>query len=163
MISRRALLLVLAAAGCGYRGDVPAQRVPGRTPQIGLTVAARNERQAQLLRDYLEVALASSGAAEKITGVALRLEVSSQQLAIRRDETPSRGRLTATAQYVVAPRPTEPGVEPRQFGGFVRATEGYNFIQGEYFATDSSREAAEQRLMREIADQIARRIGALTF
>ncbi|MCC7281559.1 MAG: hypothetical protein IT556_04195 [Acetobacteraceae bacterium] len=162
MIFRRTLLLAVLGA-CGYRGDVPAQRVPGRAPQVGLTVAARSERQAQLLRDYLDAALTSSGAADRIAGVALRLEVNSQQLMIRRDETPSRGRLTATAQYVVAPRPTAPGVEPPQFGGYVRSTEGYNFVQGEYFATDSSREAAEQRLMREVADQIARRIVARTF
>jgi hypothetical protein len=162
-MNARSLLLVLLAAGCGYRGDVPPDRLTGTGPQIGLTVAARNERQAQLLRDYLDSALSSAGLGSRIAGVALRMEVISQDLAIRRDETPARGRLTATARYEAAPRPTTPGVEPPTIGGFVRATEGYNFVQGEYFATDSSREAAERRLMREVADQIARRISAATM
>lgn len=161
MISRR-LLLVLPLAACGYRGDVPAERVTGRGPVVSLAVAARDQRKAQLLRDYLDREIASAGLGERIEGVALRIDIITQELGIRNDETPSRARLLATVRYV-ASRRVASGARPSNLYGTVRLTEGYNYIEGEYFATDSSRDAAEQRLMREAAEQIARRLSAATL
>jgi hypothetical protein len=129
---------------------------------VNLLVAARDERKAQLLRDYLDIALASTGAAARIEGVSLQLDIVTQELAIRRDETPSRARLLAIVQYAAGAR-VPAGQPARELRGTVRVTEGYNFVDAEFFATDSSREAAERRLMQEAADQIARRLSAATL
>jgi hypothetical protein len=158
-----ALLGLVVLAACGYRADIPAPRAPGAAPpQVSLLVAARDERKAQLLRDYLDIALASSGAASRLDGVAVRLEITTQELAIRRDETPSRARLLASVQYVAAARVPQ-GQQARELRGIVRVSEGYNFVDAEFFATDTAREAAEQRLMQAAADQIARRLSAATL
>lgn len=157
---RRAVLIsALLAAACGYRTDVPEARIAGEGAHISLLVQARDERRARQLRDYLDIALGSAGLAPRIAAVALRLEVVTQELAIRRDETPSRARLSASVQYV-ATRRAAPGAEPPPLRGTVRVTEGYNFVDTQFFATEASREAAEGRLMEQAAAEIARRLQA---
>ncbi len=164
MRRRPFLLLPLAAllAGCGYHTIVPQQRVAGAGPPIHLLVAARDERRAQQLRDDLELALGSAGVAPDIVGVSVRLEIVTQQLAVRRDETPSRARLSATVRYVATPRAAEGAAEPAPLRGTVYVTEGYNFVDTQFFTTDSSGDAAERRLMQQAAAEIARRLMAVT-
>jgi hypothetical protein len=159
---RRRAALLLLLGGCGYRTDsTPAGPVSGGG-QVQFLVAAREERKAQLLRDYLDIAMARANLGPRIAGVALRLEIDTQELAIRRDETPSRARLSATVVYVATPRGAA-GAAPAPLRGTVRVTEGYNVVDQEFFATDSAREAAERRLMEQAADQIARRLQAATI
>lgn len=165
---RRALLLGLAALplGCGYSTEPTPRASPAPPPRAGLVpqpavqllVSAREEREAQLLREYLDIALQRAGVAPRVAGVAVRLELMTQELAIRRDETPSRARITATAQYVATPRAAAPGAEPQPVRGLVRVLDGYNFVDQEFFATDTARDAAVRRLLEEAAGQIARRL-----
>ena len=123
---------------------------------------ARGQDIAQVLRDYLDVALASTGVAPHVAGVSVRLEIVTQELAIRRDETPGRARLSATALYVATPRVAQGAPEPTPLRGTVYVIEGYNFVDTQFFATDSSRDAAERRLMQQAAEEIARRLMVLT-
>lgn len=169
---RRVLLLGLAALpACGYSTEPVARGPVARPSRLGLApggaaprpavqllVSAREEREAQLLREYLDIALQRADVSDRVAGVAVRLELTTQELAIRRDETPSRARITATAQYVATPVAAAPGVEPPPVRGLVRVLDGYNFVDQEFFATDTSRDAAVRRMLEEAAGQIARRL-----
>lgn len=163
LLPRLALAGALLLAACGYHTQVPQPRgTAGAGPRVNLLVQARDERKAQVLRDYLDVALASTGVAPHVAGVSVRLEIVTQELAIRRDETPGRARLSATALYVATPRVAQGAPEPTPLRGTVYVIEGYNFVDTQFFATDSSRDAAERRLMQQAAEEIARRLMVLT-
>lgn len=165
MRRRAALLLpVLAPAllgGCGYRAMTAPTSARGGDPGLPMEIAlvtdrdrGGNDRQRQLFRAALQANLRRSTATPRLERLVVSVNVQSQELVVRQDETPSRVRITATARFA-ASRVTPPGTTPLPpVGGTVVAVEAYNFIDREYFASDVAREAVETRLAEQLAERI---------
>jgi hypothetical protein len=159
VIRRAALALLLA--GCGYQPVGAPVSSRGPDPRVPLEITLTtdrdrggSDRQRQVFRQALLNNLRGSTATPKLSQLAVRVDVQSQELVVRRDETPSRARITATARFAarrLAPDGTE---DPATLGGTVVAVESYNFIDQEFFASDVAREAVEIRLAQQLATRI---------
>ncbi|MBW6399216.1 hypothetical protein KPL78_15240 [Roseomonas sp. HJA6] len=159
MSSRRAILALpaFALAGCGFRplyGPRPSgQATSGlETVRVGLI----NERNGQLLRRSLEQRLGGEGVASRYdlrVGLGYGIEVQG----FERDGTPSRVRITATANWYLY----DSGAAPRLVAqGMARAFDAYNVPENQFFAADASRDAAERRLVDQLAEDIVQRLAA---
>ena len=158
MSSRRAILALpaLALAGCGFRpmyGPRPngAATAGLETVSVGLIT----ERNGQLLRRHLEQRLGRAGTPARYdlrVGLAYGIEVQG----FERDGTPSRVRITATANWFLY----DSGSPPRLVGtGVDRAFDAYNVPENQFFAADTARDAAERRLIEQLANDIVQRLA----
>lgn len=145
----------LALAGCGFRpmyGPQPDAAVAGlETVSVGLIV----ERNGQLLRRNLEQRLGRGGAPARYdlrVGLAYGIEVQG----FARDGTPSRVRITATANWFLYTVGTAPRLVAQ---GIDRAFDAYNVPENQFFASDTAREAAERRLVDQLASDIVQRLA----
>jgi LPS-assembly lipoprotein len=147
-------------AGCGFRpiyADRPAE--PGARGGVAADLAATQvalipDRAGQLLRDALNARLRNgSGTPARHE---LRVGVSITRQAVGRDETASRTRLAATANYTLTPLPSGgPLAAGRSF-----AADAFNIAPDQFFAAQLSGEAAEQRLAERLADDIVAQLAA---
>lgn len=155
MSSRRALIALLALGGCGFRpmyGPRPEGATVGlETVRVGLIT----ERNGQLLRRHLEQRLGRGNVPARYdlrVGLAYGIEVQG----FERDGTPSRVRITATANWFLY----DTNVPPRLIAtGIDRAFDAYNVPENQFFASDTAREAAERRLMEQLATDIVQRLA----
>lgn len=157
MSSRRAILALpaLALAGCGFRpmyGPRPGATTAGlETVRVGVIV----ERNGQLLRRHLEQRLGRAGVPARYdlrVGLNYGIEVQG----FERDGTPSRVRITATANWFLY----DTNAPPRLVAtGAARAFDAYNVPENQFFASDAARNAAEQRLMEQLAEDIVQRLA----
>lgn len=157
---RRGLLPgLLLLGGCGFRplyGPQPEGSVRRglETVRVGLIP----ERNGQLLRRQLEQRLGNGGAQARYdlrVGLAYGIELQG----FARDGTPSRVRITATANWFLY----DTGTPARLVAtGTERAFDAYNVPENQFFAADTSRDATERRLVTQLADDIVLRL-ALRF
>jgi LPS-assembly lipoprotein len=155
--ARRALFGLLLLSGCGFR-PLYGPRPDGATaPGLdAVRVGLIPERNGQLLRRELEERLGSRGgnAARYDLRVGLAYGVELQGFA--RDGTPSRVRITATANWFLY----DLNVPPRLIAnGMDRAFDAYNIPENQFFSADTSRDATERRLVEQLAEDIARRLA----
>jgi LPS-assembly lipoprotein len=160
-VARRRLLALgaaLALPGCGFR---PLYATGGegegeaRRELAAVRVALINDRNGQLLRRSLQRRLAGEGTAARYdlrTAISFGADVQGY----RRDGTPSRVRYTATATWQLftldtPPRPLTRGTE--------LAFDAYNIPENQFFASDTSREAMERRLMEQLGEDITRHLA----
>ena len=160
--TRRLLLAGLATslAGCGFR---PLNGPPGpgeadTAPRLAAVRLGRSYgRTGQLLHQALDRRLAvgdRSGPAARYELVVSPTPAYEIQ-GYRRDGAPSRFRMVLTAPWTlqtlsVPPQPVANGV--------VRAVDSYNFVDSEFFASLVSSEAAERRLVEQIAEEVVLRL-----
>ncbi|MBP0444712.1 hypothetical protein J8J14_07940 [Roseomonas sp. SSH11] len=163
-LPRRSLLLAGLAAslgGCGFRplyGPSEAGQ-PAIAPQLAsVRVGRLTNRTGQLLHQALERRLA---AADR-SGPAARYELTVvpqtayEAQGYRRDGAPSRFRMVMTAPWTLQTI----GVPPRPVAnGNARAIDAYNYLDNEYFASLLSSEAAERRLVEQVAQDIVTRLA----
>lgn len=152
------LLAPWALGACGFRplygnggAAGPVARGLG-TIRVGLIP----ERNGQLLRRRLEERLGSGreGPAQYDLRVGLSYGVELQGFA--RDGTPSRVRVTATASWLLFDLSTPPRLVAQ---GTERAFDAYNMPENQFFAADVAREAAERRLIEQLAEDLVRRLA----
>ncbi|MGK7861047.1 LPS assembly lipoprotein LptE [Falsiroseomonas sp. E2-1-a4] len=160
--SRRGLLGglgLLALGGCGFRplyGGGSSGAV--RTELSQIRVALIQERFGQLLRRALTQRMGQSigGPAQPLYELQVAPAQQAEGVGIQRDGTPTRVRVIGTANWLLArigpPRET-------LATGTERATEAYNIPPNQFFASDSSREFAEQRLADLLAELVVTRIA----
>lgn len=159
MSSRRAFLLlpVLALPGCGFRPlyGPPPQNQAGTAGLETVRVGLINERNGQLLRRGLEQRLGGEGVRSRYdlrVGLGYGVEVQG----FERDGTPSRVRVTATANWFLYDNGAPPRLVAR---GMERAFDAYNIPENQFFAADTSREAAERRLVDQLANDIVQSLA----
>ncbi len=146
-----ALALCLLAPSCGFRplyGQAGVQS--GRLAAIYVDIIPN--RAGQLLRQALQTRLegASSGVAKQYTlGVAYSEAV--QGLGIQSDNSTTRNRNIGSVIWSLHPT-GNPSVQIA--GGTVRALDGYNILDEQFFYADLEEEAAQRRLAENLADQI---------
>lgn len=165
--TRRLLLAGLAGslagplAGCGFR---PLNGPPGAgeadiAPQLAAVRLGRSYgRTGQLLHQALDRRLASrdrSGPPARYELVVTPSPAYEIQ-GYRRDGAPSRFRMVVTAPWTlqtisVPPRPVANGV--------ARAIDSYNVVDSEFYASLVSSEAAERRLVEQIAEEVVLRLA----
>ncbi|MDP3415002.1 LPS assembly lipoprotein LptE [Falsiroseomonas sp.] len=160
-LSRRGLfggLGLLALGGCGFRplyGSSGTADVRAELSQI--RVAIIQERFGQLLRRALTQRMGQSigGPSQALYELQVAAAQQAEGVGIQRDGTPTRVRYIGTANWLLArigpPRET-------LATGTERAIEAYNIPPNQFFAADSSREAAEHRLAETLAELVVTRI-----
>nr|WP_246526773.1 LPS assembly lipoprotein LptE [Plastoroseomonas hellenica] len=160
-VTRRQLLVLgaaLALPGCGWRPLYATGGAGGAETQRELAavrVALIAERNGQILRRSLQQRLASEGTAARYDlHAAINFGVDVQ--GYRRDGTPSRVRYTATANWQLFTLETPPRSLTR---GTEQAFDAYNIPENQFFASDVSREAAERRMMDQLAEDMTRRLA----
>ncbi len=158
-LPRRRLLALpaLVLGGCGFRplyGERPASTAasPGLSAvRVGLI----SERNGQLLRRRLEELVGASGTTTTRYDLRVGLAYGSELQGFARDGTPSRVRITATAEWFLF----DGGAAPRLVAnGRARAFDAYNIPENQFFAADAARDAAEIRLIDQLAEDIVRRL-----
>jgi LPS-assembly lipoprotein len=155
---RRALLgLLLLVPGCGFRPLYGPRPEGSAAPGLdAVRVGLIPERNGQLLRRELEARLGSrnGGAARYDLRVGLAYGVEAQGFA--RDGTPSRVRITATANWFLYDLNVPPHLVAN---GTERAFDAYNIPENQFFAADTARDATERRLVEQLAEDIVRRLA----
>ena len=156
--SRRRVLAVVPAfalAACGFRpmyGPQPDAAVAGLET---VSVGRIGERNGQLLRRNLEQRLGRGGVPARYDlRVGLSYGVDLQ--GFERDGTPSRVRMTATANWFLYTAGTAPRLVAQ---GTDRAFDAYNLPDNQFFAADAARDAAERRLVDQLASDIVQRLA----
>ena len=163
---RRRLLgtggLLLLLGGCGFRPVNGVNRGIGAEPGLAEELAAVQvalipERFGQLLRRGLQQRLAV-GATPRAPRHELRVAPSlvAEAAGIDREGSATRLRAVATARWaLVQLGPPEEVVA----SGFERSLDASNIAANQFFAADSSREAAERRLADSLAQEVATRVA----
>ncbi|MCU0987483.1 MAG: LPS assembly lipoprotein LptE [Acetobacteraceae bacterium] len=162
---RRALFRVaplLALGACGFRpvhGDAPLGRGgPNASGDLAATrVALIADREGVLLRRALVERLGSNTGVPALYQLSVQLAVRRDQVGVRQDQTETRSRVVATAEYVLTPLspPGDPLVRGR-----VSAADAFNVGQDQFFAAQLSGEAAMQRLAERLAEDISGQLAA---
>lgn len=160
-LSRRGLLLGAAGlglAGCGFRPLLapPAQgeaETPLRRELAAIRVAPIGERSGQLFQRYLERRFegARAGAIAGKYQLAVGYGVVTDIVGYRRDGAVTRIRYTATSDWVLYTM----AVPPAELGrDTARTIDAFNIPDNQFFAADSSRIQMEERIIRELGDQV---------
>ena len=156
-------LLGMGLAACGFRpqygahSNSTAQGSPVAGELAAIRVNNIPDRNGQLLRRGLEQRLEFFG-----RGTAARYELQvdltfgSEQQGFSRDGTASRVRTIATAQWTLFTLAT-PAVEVAR--GTEKTFDAYNIPDNQFFASDSSREAMERRLVDTLAENLVQRVA----
>ena len=155
---RGALALALASllGGCGfhpvYGRQADGSPGPAEVELANITVSIIAGRPGQLLRQALQQRLAGDGS---LAGSHYRLNVvfwiSGEGIAIQPDNSATRVRLIAHANWTLVTNTTE----PKQIStGSARAVDAFNILDQQYFAADLESEAVTKRLAQDIASQI---------
>lgn len=157
--SRRAVLAALTVAGCGFR-PIYADRAAGERSVAAELAATRvaliPDRQGQLLRAALNRRLRNGTAAPARTELRVALSLTRQGVGIRGDDTAARIRVAAVADYALVPLAGGEAITR----GRAFAVDAFNVAPNEYFASQLSGEAAEQRLAERLADDIVAQLAA---
>ncbi len=156
-------LIVLAAlglGGCGFRplyDDRPRGEAPSTARALAATrVATIPDRQGQILRNAIIQRLGNGPGIAPRHELRVALTIRRELLGVRRDETASRQRVNATAEFTLRPLPSGDPV----FAGRAYAVDAFNIVPNEFFAAQLSGEAAEARVAERLAEDIVAQLAA---
>lgn len=168
-ISRRGLLrlgaLGLVGAGlaaCGFRPQYASE--PGGIAADGAVaedlaavfVSNLADRNGQLLRRGLQQKLEFFGKTAPRFELLVNLKIENEAQGFRRDGTATRVRTVATGQWMLLTL-QQPAQEVAR--GTEKVFDAYNIPDNQFFASDSSREAMERRLMESLSQEIVQRLA----
>ncbi|UFN48587.1 LPS assembly lipoprotein LptE [Roseomonas sp. OT10] len=166
-VLRGGLLGGVAAAlgGCGFQ-PLYAPGGPAR-PAVGTATAEElaavrvgviPDRIGQLLRRSLQQQLEKTGGAGVPARYDLRVSVQLgvEQEGFRRDGTPTRSRASATAPWSLYTTATPP---VQVASGTERSFDAWNLPDNQFFAADMSFNAAQRRLVDEVASGIVEKVA----
>jgi LPS-assembly lipoprotein len=150
-------LAAMATAGCGFR-PLYGDSTPGNAQTLAqIEIMQIADRPGQMLRNMLLDRLTPTGQPRQPAySLSVSLEESRQELAFRRDESATRANLTVAAHFVLrALRDPQLGV----YSDMARSTNSFNVLQSE-FATLSAENAARERALRMLSEEMRIRIAA---
>lgn len=159
MWSRRTALALAPAlvAGCGFR-PMYGERADGGGATAGLRqvrVARILERNGQLMRRRLEERMRTEEASARYD-LRVGLAFGAEAQGFTRDGTPTRVRYTGTATWFLFDTNTPPRLVAR---GTERTFDAFNVPENQFFASETSRLAMEQRLVDQLAEDIVRSLS----
>lgn len=155
---RRALILVvLAAAGCGFQPLYGQRGGQSVGDQMAVTrIGVIEDRTGQQLRNALLAELQPNGLAGTTRyALDVKLSESISQLAVAKDETTSRSSLEIRASYALK-RLDDGRV---LFEGVSRAASSYNIVASN-FATVAAEADARRRAIRVLGEDMKVQLGA---
>ena len=154
------LLLAVALTGCGWHpvyGPVGAAGGAAGTGLAAIDVGLIPERSGQLLREALKARFERQGVSvARQYDLAISYQISSDGVAIQRDNSTSRVRILARASWSLTaqdPKRTQLAT------GISRQVDGYNVFVNQYFAADLESEAVIRRLSDAVADDITQQLA----
>lgn len=150
-------VIALLLAGCGFR---PLYKTGANSDEAALAsvdVVTIKDRIGQQLRNLLIENLAPRGRATRTDyRLTVTLTESKTRLAIRKDETATRAKLTIEASFrLLALKNPRLGA----FAGRAQSTNGYNILTSD-FATLSAERDARDRSLRTLAQEIRLRVAS---
>ena len=155
--------LALGTAGCGFRplygnGGVAAGEPDVRAELAAVRVAVIPERFGQLMRRAIQQRLGTGTAGPQAARWELRIApgLNAEALGFLIDGSVTRVRFVAAANWFLFRLSTPPELV---VNGVERTIDAFNVPPNQYFATDSSREAAERRLAETLADEVVQRLA----
>lgn len=163
LASRRltaALMAVALAAGtgCGFRplyGPTEAQETGSEAGFAQTQISPLSGRTGQKLHNLLRDRLNPAGqAADYRYSLDVSVTTAVSELGIRKDETATRANLIVRADYVLRSRETRALL----FNARSESANSYNIVD-DFYATSVSQESALDRGLREVANEIRRRLG----
>jgi LPS-assembly lipoprotein len=151
-------MLTLCLAGCGFHPlYAPGGAAPADASLGQVFVDVIPDRSGQLLRQALQARLeGSSSAAAKTYELAISYSISQEGLSITQDNSVTRLRSVGQASWVLK---TVAVPQRTVRSGSVRALDGYNQLNEQYFYSTLENEAVERRLAETLADQIAQQLA----
>lgn len=151
---------MLGLGGCGFRplyDDRPRGEAPTTAQALAATrVATIPDRPGQILRNALIQRLGNGPTVPPRHELRVALTIRRELLGVRRDETASRQRVNATAEFTLRPLPAGDPV----FTGRAYAVDAFNIVPNEFFAAQLSGEAAEARVAERLAEDIVAQLAA---
>lgn len=149
--------MVAALAACGFR---PLHQKPDNAAVTELETVEIDpiaDRTGQILRNDLLSRITPKGVPKSPRYVLkIKLQESTRDLAIRRDEVATRANLTFSANYILLSNADRKPVAK----GVVRSTVSYNILDEE-FATISSQANARQRGVKQLSEEFHKRLSIL--
>lgn len=166
--SRRQLVVALTAAGgalavsgCvvrplyGTAGDLATGAEDGAAGLAGISIRPIPNRSGQMLHNQLRDLLNPRGQpSDAVYDLEVALRESIRESGLRRTETATRGTLTLSADYRLLSRE---GQEVATYGR-AQSIVGFNLVDSG-FANHVSRQSAQERAIREVAQEIRRRLA----
>lgn len=160
---RRGVLLALGAGllgGCGFtplygpRGQAGA----GAQDRLGeVNVLLIPERNGQLLRQALQTRLERGGAdAARRYDLSVQLAVSTEPVAVQQDNSVSRIRLIATANWALLSQSPQ---RSTLTSGSAREVDGFDIINQQFFAAELMNHTTQRRMTDALAEQIATKLA----
>lgn len=156
-------LIALMASGCGFRPLYGNGGIATGEPSVAAELAATRvtiipERFGQLLRRGLQQRLGTGVPGPQAARWELRVgpNLQAEGIGIQRDGTTTRVRFVATANWWLVRLSPAPEVVAN---GVERTIDAFNIPTNQFFAADSSREAAERRLAEVLAEEIVTRVA----
>lgn len=152
----RVLVLVMTMGGCGFH----PLYAPGGKTVAGLRdifVDVIPNRNGQLLREALERRLEGTGTdGSKQYELSVGLIFTGTAIGIQGDNSSDRTRFLGTAAFTLK----EPGFFGKKIvSSTVRALDGVNVIDEQFFYSDLSTDAVERRMAENLADQIVQALA----
>lgn len=155
------LLVAGSVTGCGFQ---PLYAKPDESASIGpindlaaVYVTPLRDRTGQIFHNYLRDRLNPRGLpADPAYVLQVNLTESTEQLAIRSDETATRANLRLRASFSLSRRDNQELL----YSGVTNAITSYNILSSQ-FATYSSEQDARNRGLRELSDRV--RLQLATF
>jgi len=167
---RRRLLLGAAGlglAGCGFQPLYGEGRGGGAVAQAGeevravlasTEVALIPNRDGQLLRRLLIERLGAAGVAPPRQELRVGIQFGAEPEGFRRDGIPTRLRLNGTANWLLTSLATPPVTIAQ---GVERAFDSFNIPDTQFFAGDVASDAARNRILEQLADDIVLRLSVV--
>jgi len=153
------LLPLLALAGCGFSplyGQSGTQTVAQQLDSVA--VANIPERTGQMLRLSLETALHAAGApTQELYSLNVTYSIATAGIGVQEDTATTRNRLSATANWSLAPIGT-PGAPLAT--GTASTEDAANIIDQQYFALTLETDTVNQQLADQLAAQITAQVAA---
>ena len=147
--------MALTAAGCGFQPIHGERSIASGAALATVDIGLIADRTGQMLRNQLMQQMHPRGATVPARfALAVTLNESLQDLAIRKDETATRANLILTAAFVM----TENSSGAVVFRGVERSVTSYNILSNE-FATLSAERDARSRGAEQLADHITTRVA----
>ncbi len=155
-------LALLPLGACGFRplyGDAPAGQA-ANTASGDLAATRVNliaDREGQLIRRALVQRLGSDRGAPAQYQLSVRVTIRRDQVAVQQDQTETRNRVTAVAEFVLQPVAPPDAIVT---SGRAIAVDAFNVGTDQYFAAQLSGEAAMQRIAERLAEDISGQLAA---
>ena len=152
--------LALTLTGCGfqpvYMPTASGKAGPAQRGLASVNVPVIAERPGQILRQALQERLGNDSGVPSEYDLTVSYSIAGEGIAIETSTLATRIRLTGTANWKLVGRDAK---RTALTSGTVRAIDGVNVFDSQYFASDLETEAKQKSIAENLATQIATQLA----